>query len=501
MIFIANFAIKIPVMSAITNQPNICAICAETVTKTGKLREITCSHCDQSACRTCCETFMLDETSQRCMYPNCGKVWSRKFLSDNFTTTFITGPLKKHREEIYFDREKALLPATQEHVAEAIHREAVRDIGIKWVKRKLEAKQPFIDRLSAVKTEITTRLLSGGSIVPTTDKAWKKLPEYINRLKLIKKEMNSILQLMRVEESSDWNAVRRKKVTTERRFIRACTSGACKGFLSSAWKCGLCNQHACSKCHVVIGTEIDVDHECDPDTLATAKLISSEAKPCPGCHINISKIDGCNQMWCTMCNTAWDWKTGNIETKVHNPHYFEYLRTLKPGRLVDRNPNEVRCGREINFEFVTALLFIMQRLEMTLDEQLRVTKTIQTLEHFVRYAIRDIGESPSNQYLRVNYMRNIINASAFKTGVQRNYKKFDKEREINEVCVMLKQSMIDILYRYRDELDHSVDADEARTFKTLDEIKHLVEYGNDCLRTIATTYQSKPIVVMKSLRF
>ena len=43
----------------------------------------------------------------------------------------------------------------------------------------------------------------------------------------------------------------------------------------------------------------------------------------------ISKIDGCNQMWCTQCHVAFDWKTGAIQNSVHNPHYFEWLRKNK----------------------------------------------------------------------------------------------------------------------------------------------------------------------------
>jgi hypothetical protein len=56
----------------------------------------------------------------------------------------------------------------------------------------------------------------------------------------------------------------------------------------------------------------------------------------------IFKIDGCDQMWCPQCSTAFSWSRGTIETgRIHNPLYFEYMR--KKG-AVERTIGDIPCG-------------------------------------------------------------------------------------------------------------------------------------------------------------
>ena len=93
-------------------------------------------------------------------------------------------------------------------------------------------------------------------------------------------------------------------------FIRKCPSDGCEGFLSSAWKCGVCDIWACAKCFEEKGYEKDAEHTCKADDLASAELIKKETKGCPSCGTRIFKISGCDQMWCTACHIAFSWRTG-----------------------------------------------------------------------------------------------------------------------------------------------------------------------------------------------
>jgi hypothetical protein len=94
----------------------------------------------------------------------------------------------------------------------------------------------------------------------------------------------------------------------------------------------------------VKGLEKDTPHTCDPGQKESVALIIKESKPCPKCGERISKIDGCDQMWCIDCHTAFSWATGAIVNGiVHNPHYYEYLRKQGNG-VAPRNAGDVPCG-------------------------------------------------------------------------------------------------------------------------------------------------------------
>jgi hypothetical protein len=129
-----------------------------------------------------------------------------------------------------------------------------------------------------------------------------------------------------------------KTQTEKKSFIMRCQVDNCQGFLSTQYKCGLCKTTTCSSCFTVK----DEGHVCNPDDVSSARMIREDTKPCPTCTTRIYKIDGCDQMWCIECKTAFSWKSGEIVNgKIHNPHYYEYLR--KTQGFVPRADNPNPC--------------------------------------------------------------------------------------------------------------------------------------------------------------
>jgi len=401
------------------------------------------------------------------MEGKCGKEWPRKFLVQNFPKTFINGPLKKVREKYLLDRELALLPATQSVVEAIIEK---------------EEKQ-------------------------------KELQELDKLIRSLERQRGTLVWGMN-------NVVAKKG----QNFTRCCPAPECRGFLSTQWKCGLCNLWTCPDCHVLKGDEKNDGHVCNADDLATAKLLDNDTKSCPKCHTGIYRIEGCDQMWCTQCHTGFNWRTGNIETRLHNPHYFEYQR-LHGG--LERAPGDIVCGRNLDYvvynRFLTVLNFPFKESNgKAMCDSLKkaVGNIIRSITHLreVQLVNYRVNEVENNEALRVKYMRNEIDKETFQSRIQRDNKRWEKKREINEVCQLLVTMTTDIMYRVIDVQSEKEYADlfkimktgvssktgyskkllheyEEKTMKILMELEPLRAYINECLLEIAHTYGSKPKMI------
>ena len=233
--------------------------------------------------------------------PHCmgcrGEFNSLWLTNNGFPRTFINGQLKKHIANVLFQKERAKMPETQERVA--VLREA---------------------------------------------------DEMESRSKEIKKQMDTLKRSLN-ELSTEYDILRReirrrrdvKFVPTERRvFTMPCSVANCRGFIDEEFKCGICSVFTCGDCLQPIGiSKTDTPHVCDPDMIATAKMIKDSSRGCPGCGERISKIDGCDQMWCPSCHVAFSWRTGEIENgRIHNPHYYQWMRANAAGGVIPREPND-----------------------------------------------------------------------------------------------------------------------------------------------------------------
>jgi hypothetical protein len=238
-------------------------------------------------------------------------------MVNNFTMKFVSKDWKEHRERVILQKERALLP-TRQPVAEMVKR----------------------------KDQIT--------------KECNTVLEQINNLRRLHfnlmNEKNQIDRRIQLGPAADGTATGARRENTT--FVRPCpnTEANCRGFLSTQWKCNLCNMWTCKDCHEMKGTTQDTPHVCNADNLASAKLIDAETRACPKCGARVYKISGCNQMFCTACNDcAFDWVTGRIETVIHNPHYYEFQRQRNAGQA-PRVPGDILCGREVDHITTNAML-------------------------------------------------------------------------------------------------------------------------------------------------
>lgn len=447
-----------------------CTICTENFNQT-KHANIKCIYCEFSACRTCCETYIINEKIAKCMNTNCEKEWTRKFLVEHFTKKFINNKWKENLEQVGLEKEKALLPATQGIVEQLIERERI--------KQDIDDVDRLIRELYTRRSNLSTEYARGGNV----------------------------------------------RVTSERRqFVRACPDEHCRGFLSTAWKCGLCSKWTCPDCHVLKGSTQDAPHECKQEDLETARLLDKDTKPCPKCAIGIFKIEGCDQMWCTQCHTAFSWRSGRIETHIHNPHFYEWQRRNNGG-TAPRNVGDFQCGREIDhytsrtinnkiremfgttFRGGQRSLPIQttqsesETVDNTDDLTIKIDNIVRSVLHLQRVQMPtyQVNEIEDNQYLRIDYLRRQINEEEFKIKIQRANKLHQKKREIGGIIHLFIQSITDIMYRLHDlvngKLPCNTNSEKQELRReiqsTLNEINGLLSYTDECFQEISRTYSCK----------
>ena len=129
-----------------------------------------------------------------------------------------------------------------------------------------------------------------------------------NEIKDIDKQI-ALLNAKRREAQMKLVATNNNNNNERQSIGRPCPKENCRGFLSSQWKCSVCDMWTCPECHQLKGFTRDAHHTCNPDDVATAKLLNSDTKPCPSCRTPIHKLVGCDQMWCTQCHTGFSWRS------------------------------------------------------------------------------------------------------------------------------------------------------------------------------------------------
>jgi len=103
-----------------------CTICAEKYNRSTRC-PIVCMHCEFTACMSCAQTYILSEPVPKCMNMECGKEWTRHFMSRQFPKTFMKGKWRDHVASQLYELEKAQLPRSQITVELAARRDAEQE--------------------------------------------------------------------------------------------------------------------------------------------------------------------------------------------------------------------------------------------------------------------------------------------------------------------------------------------------------------------------------------
>jgi hypothetical protein len=390
-----------------------CPICCETYNASTR-SNIVCENggCEFECCKTCVRTYLLGTTRDpHCM--NCRNAWSQRFLVDKLNRSFVTKDYKIHRQNALLETEISKLPETMD----AADRTMRSEHAIKEAKRCADAVKHLQTRIRRLKDE-----------------------EYLHR--------NGARRILSGKDE--------KK--EKRKFIMACPGEDCRGFLSSQYKCELCKLQTCSKCFEIIGHTKTEEHTCIEANVQSADLIRKETKPCPACGTRISKINGCDQMWCVNCHQAFSWKTGELDNGVvHNPHFYQFERAANNGEI-PRQAGDILCGGLIAYGVLNrAILKKLRDYEgedtqeapgarrphvARLGETLNNLRALhRTISHIAAVNLPNtrtkVRELTDNKSLRVDYILKGISKEDFATQVYRRDNQRRKTTELLNVYELI----------------------------------------------------------------
>ena len=273
---------------------DICNICGENYTQ-HKRKPLECHSCNFTACQQCVRTQTTYQQSNkiRCMNPECKNEFPTEQLREFFPKGYFRkiddisennllreqldwNPQTMEFLELYKRNEHLL----NQNLSENKELKELRE-RIKVIKQNIHYREQEIrENNRQIQQAIITQPLQAQSVVITQQEGSKK----------------------------------------EIRFIK-CSHDSCKGFVNSKSICIVCDKKTCIKCHKKINE--DEEHTCNKEDLDSVKFIENKCKPCPNCKRPVQKNGGCNQVYCFLCKTAFNFNTGEEDKSghIHAPDY------------------------------------------------------------------------------------------------------------------------------------------------------------------------------------
>lgn len=410
---------------------------------------ITCPKCNLVCCQGCVKKFLLDSSLQTPTCMGCKVGWDLEFVLSNTDSSFEE-QYRVHRAKISLSLEKSLIPDTQvDALRESKQRDHLRflresNANIKKIKGWL--------KLAEVKKE---KYLIKSTRLKIVDKDMEKSKKYIDKYDAISAKIRECkLTIGKIsdtisQEMSQYHQQNNIVLLEEKKVVKAkpsyicpCPQDECKGFIDSVtYKCGICEKEVCKKCQVPVH-----DDNCDKDILETVKMLKKETKPCPKCQVPIFKIDGCDQIWCTSCHTAFSWNTGEIETgKIHNPHYYQWMR--ENGGL-PREQGDIRggpCEQQVN---MVGLIRNVSRFLGGREALDYLTQCHRLVFHIRQVMIGNIDNEDDrlvNKHMRIRYMLGDFNEKQWLSKIKAREKSKDIRKFETLLFTMCANTLEDLL--------------------------------------------------------
>jgi hypothetical protein len=384
---------------------------------------------------------------------SCKKIWSREFVMEHFTNKWVKQEFLSHVGCIVREQEKGLLPSSQ-HEASLI-------LNI----RKLS------DELQNIPTNAKI------------EREYKSCPE-LKELRLVEKRQKWNMIHMKIHELKDQTVTYTGNVKQMRSnkvsYIMKCPFDECRGYISQDGTCGTCSNTICTVCLM----PKDDEHMCNRENIESAQAIQRDTKPCPQCMTPIFKASGCNQMFCTQCNTAFDWITKKIETgMVHNPHFYEWLASR---RTQNMDIDNIACGDMPDaYTFANHVNAMFMGIPGLYNHKLL---EMYRMVHHIRGALLplfQVDRVKDNFDLRVGFLLNDFDEDVWAMKLMNREKKRMKNKAVYDLLSMITVIIEDMVRRV---MVCSARDDKLKCVSILNEYEKLKEFYDENLDKILNVH-------------
>ncbi len=260
-----------------------CDICVEYYTPTLN-KKIICIYCDFACCKTCFKRYVSDEAHpMQCM--QCHVEFSRTEIMRFLGSTYMTKEYKTYRENVVYERQKALMPATQAELETILIAENML--------KQIERKQRQLEVQTVVSMAVVERLKQSPEITTIKEafERYGKLQKIHTRY--IDQRTGEIRTM-----TSEWRKISGSNKPQVLTYVKQCPGDDCNALLSlenvtdaGNMVCTVCRIECCKDCRECV-TQSE-EHTCDPNILETVNMLAKDTKPCPSCGVPIHKIEGC----------------------------------------------------------------------------------------------------------------------------------------------------------------------------------------------------------------
>lgn len=429
-----------------------CNVCTERYNRTSR-RKVVCSSCEYECCALCLEKYLeVSRNQPQCM--QCHRPWNHQYVNETFGASVVKR-INDAKKEMLFEEQKGLFPHTQEYIRLTKEYNSVSD----------ELKR-MGDLMKDIKIKMTAMSRRQAVVGRLKHRIQIDFLRYCNRTTRTYVNVDPITQ---------------EEVVAEKvYYIRPCGKEDCKGFITNKGVCGLCRTEYCKKCMV----EKSADHVCDENDVLSVEQIKKDSKPCPSCSTLIYRIDGCADMFCVSCFTAFNWNTLRIDRNGNsNPLYYRWIRE-------GANMSNVRLDGCDTVHIYTVMRSNNYKNIATKEMKDALALAMQSLHH---------GERDGNRYyqlagntlrtnfetatlqVRAKYMMNESSLSNFKTQLMR----INKAVEYND---NIEQSL-NLVRGYRADMMRSIITDDAFEPKRyLMEYVTFAKYMNECIAHLRSVF-------------